>query len=161
MLFSMLNKLHLTSSHSAESIRTVLELIAEATETRLATDATSRNVLTKLQTTLLKLIHDAAGAERGAEETGVDSSTILTGANTPSRRRRTKAPASDEEVDEVTMQLQRELEATRIEEDESKLSAIGEGTEVEEEFDTSQLPDEKEMQSLVESLDDEDDEDLL
>lgn len=161
-LFSMLNKLHLTSSEqNPESIRTVLELVAEATETRLATDATSRNVLTKLQTTLLKLIHDSAGAERGADETVADVTA------TPSRRRTTKGRRSDdtEEEDEVATQLQRELEATKIEEedgDESRLAVIGEREEeAGAELDTSQLPDEDEMQSLVESLGDEDDDDLM
>ncbi|KAF2153187.1 ARM repeat-containing protein [Myriangium duriaei CBS 260.36] len=164
-LFSMLNKLHLTSSNqNPELIRTVLELIAEATETRLATDATSRNVLTKLQTTLLKLIHDSAGAERGADETAVDVTALMA---TPGRRRTTTGRKGDDaaEEDEVTMQLQRELEATRIEEedegDESKLSALGEKEEVAEEYDTSQLPDESEMQSLVDSLEDDEDDEVL
>ncbi|KAF4555084.1 Condensin complex subunit 3-like protein [Elsinoe fawcettii] len=156
VLFGMLGKLYLGEKAGLENVKVVLELVAEATEGRLAGDATSRNVLTKLQGALLKLVHDAAGAERGLEETGLDISTLTT----PGRRKGWK---SDEtEVDEVTMQLQRELEATKIEEedeDESKLTVIGEIKEEESllaSIDTSQLPDEKEMQSLMDSLDDED-----
>ena len=146
----MLNRLHLTTANQTlDQIRVVLELIAEASDTKVATDATSRNILTKLQGTLLKLIHDAAGAERGADE------DITAVSCTPARSRRTTRRGEDDEEDEATTQLQRELEATRIEEeDETKLTAIG------EEYDASQLPDDQEMQSLVDSLGDDEDEEL-
>ncbi|PSK42692.1 Condensin complex subunit 3 [Elsinoe australis] len=163
VLFSMLGKLHLAEKGQAvENVKAVLELVAEVTEGKLAGDATSRNVLTKLQTVLLKLVHDAAGAERGVEDTGLDVTSVTA---TPARR--TKGRKSDEtEMDEVTQQLQRELEATKIEEEdegeESKLTVIGEGKEdesvIDASIDTSQLPDEKDMQSLMDSLEDEDEE---
>ena len=61
----MLSKLHLTvSSPDPGLLRTVLELVAEAIESKVASDATSRNALAKMQTTLLKLMHDIATAER-------------------------------------------------------------------------------------------------
>lgn len=160
----MLNKLHLTSANqSPELIKTVLELIVEAMETRLATDATSRNVLTKLQTTLLKLVHDSAGEERGADETGIDVTNLTT---TPGRRRTTRgarrSDETDENMDEPTMQLQRELEATKLETETSRLESINEQSPAPAvgEYDTSQLPDEEEMKSLIDSLEDDDD-DLL
>jgi condensin complex subunit 3 len=63
----------------AERLKTVLELCAEAVDTKVASDATSRNVLTKLQTQLLKQMHDVMTLERGgggAEETVVDSTEL-------------------------------------------------------------------------------------
>ena len=161
----MLGKLHLSMISPDPSIlRTVLELIAEATETKLASDATSRNILTKLQTGLLKLMHDIASAERGGEETVLDETAI---AATPSRRRKTRTASSEEdEEEEATQQLRREMNATQIEdgeEDTTHITAIGDATQAGAEvgsYDVSQLPDEKEMQSLVDRLEDEDD-DLL
>jgi condensin complex subunit 3 len=57
----------------------VLELVAEAVETKVASDATGRNVLAKLQTGLLKLMHDVMTLERGGggvEETVVESTEV-------------------------------------------------------------------------------------
>lgn len=77
VLFSMLGKLYLPAAAcSGERMRAVLKLLAEAIETKVASDATSRNVLVKLQTQLLRLMHDVATAERGggsAEETVLES----------------------------------------------------------------------------------------
>ncbi|PNS16471.1 Condensin complex subunit 3 [Sphaceloma murrayae] len=163
VLFGMLGKLHLgEKGQGLEAVKAVLELVAEATEGRLAGDATSRNVLAKLQTALLKLVHDAAGAERGVEETALDMASVTA---TPARRGAKGRKSDESDLEEVTQQLQRELEATKIEEEdegeESKLTVIGEAKDdeslVDASIDASQLPDEKEMQSLMESLEDEDD----
>ncbi|KAG8627712.1 hypothetical protein KVT40_003585 [Elsinoe batatas] len=165
VLFGMLGKLHLAEKgQGLEAIKTVLELVAEATEGKVAGDATGRNVLAKMQGSLLKLVHDAVGAERGVEGTEVDVTSLTA---TPGRgkgrgRKSEEAKEEEDEEDEVTMQLRREMEGTKIEEEdegeESKLTVIGEGKEEESSIDTSQLPSEKEMQSLMESLDDEDEE---
>jgi len=169
VLFSMLGKLQIAVAHPDPALlRTVLELVAEATETKLATDATSRNVLSKLQTALLKLMHDFASAERGGDETILDNTAITA---TPGRRSKPRNASSEEEdeEDEVTQQLRREMESTQIQEapeeelDTTHITAIGDvttaGAEIDG-YDVSQLPDDKEMQSLVDSLEDEDD-DLL
>jgi condensin complex subunit 3 len=80
VLFSVLGRLHMpVGGCYAERLKTVLELCAEAVDTKVASDATSRNVLTKLQTQLLKQMHDVMTLERGgggAEETVVDSTEL-------------------------------------------------------------------------------------
>ncbi|KAI7140859.1 hypothetical protein KC352_g29504, partial [Hortaea werneckii] len=81
VLFSMLGKLHLPEGGcEGDRLGTVLELVTEASETGVATDATSRNTLAKLKTALLRLMHDVMTRERGgggAEETTVMESTEL------------------------------------------------------------------------------------
>ncbi|KAK5133895.1 hypothetical protein LTR08_007124 [Meristemomyces frigidus] len=80
VLFSMLGKLHLPAEGAGgERLGAVLELLAEAVDTAVAVDATSRNVLKKMQNGLLKLMHDVMTAERGgggAEETVVESTEM-------------------------------------------------------------------------------------
>jgi len=80
VLFSVLGRLHLPPAGcDGERLKTVLELVAEAVDTKAASDATSRNVLTKLQTVLLKQMHDVMTLERGgggAEETVVESTEV-------------------------------------------------------------------------------------
>lgn len=80
VLFSVLGRLHLPAGGcDGERLKSVLELVAEAVDTKAATDATSRNVLTKLQTQLLKQMHDVMTLERGgggAEETVVESTEL-------------------------------------------------------------------------------------
>lgn len=166
----MLSKLHVAATSDMEAVKSVLELLAECTETGVAGDATSRNTLSKLQNTLLKIIHDDAGAERGQDETVVGT-TI---AATPRNRRHTTREADsseDESGDDATNQLQREMQASRIEESDEEDEADQEATlhavkNVNTEtsalsaYDTSQLPDEQEMQSLMDSLGVEDDSDI-
>ncbi|RMY91661.1 hypothetical protein D0862_09678 [Hortaea werneckii] len=81
VLFSMLGKLHLPEGGcEGDRLGTVLELVTEASETGVATDATSRNTLAKLKTALLRQMHDVMTRERGgggAEETTVMESTEL------------------------------------------------------------------------------------
>jgi condensin complex subunit 3 len=80
VLFSVLGRLHLPPAGcDGERLKTVLELVAEAVDTKVAADATSRNVLAKLQTVLLKQMHDVMTLERGgggAEETVVESTEV-------------------------------------------------------------------------------------
>jgi len=80
VLFSVLGRLHMPAGGcDAELLKTILELLTEAVDAKVASDATSRNVLTKLQTQLLKQMHDVMTLERGgggAEETVVDSTEL-------------------------------------------------------------------------------------
>ncbi|KAK4991656.1 chromosome condensation complex Condensin, subunit G [Elasticomyces elasticus] len=163
--FSILSKLHFPSnvaSASPEHLRTVLELLAETADTKVATDATSRNTLTKLQASLLKLIHDSAAAERGGgEETVLDETIVPRGTAAGSEE------DEEEGDDDVTMQLRREMEQTKIEDDEMDESPDAEGTILGDEtvagtdVDVTGLADDDAVQSLLDSIDDGDDEDLL
>lgn len=143
----MLGKLHLTMPNpDPELLRTVLELVVEAIETKVAPDATSRNTMTKLQTSLLKLMHDIATAERGGsgEDTVVDETAM--------------GQDDDADEDEVTMQLQRELEMTKIENPDAESTRIDESVQ---EYDFSGMADDKDVQDLLDSMVDEDDEELM
>lgn len=165
VLFSMLSKLHLAvPSPDAELLRTVLELVAEAIETKVASDVTSRNTMTKLQTSLLKLMHDIATAERvgGGDETIADE-TLLARPEADTTMHST-AGAEDEEEDaeveedEVTMQLQRELKMSKLEQPDAESTRIDESLQ---EYDFSGMADDKDVQDLLDSMVDEDDEDLI
>lgn len=80
VLFSVLGRLHMPPAGcDGERLKSVLELLTEAVDTKVASDATSRNVLAKLQTQLLKQMHDVMTLERGgggAEETVVESTEL-------------------------------------------------------------------------------------
>ncbi|KAI5364853.1 Putative armadillo-like helical, nuclear condensin complex subunit 3 domain-containing protein [Septoria linicola] len=77
ILFSMLNKLHLPAGGcDAERLKSVLELLQEAIDTKVASDATSKNVLSKLQTALLKLMHDVMTEERGGGDTVLETTEL-------------------------------------------------------------------------------------
>ena len=80
VLFSILGKLHLpVGGCHVDLLKTVLELLAEAIDTRVASDESSKKILSKLQTSLLKLMHDAMTNERGgggAEETILDTTKV-------------------------------------------------------------------------------------
>lgn len=167
----MLGKLHLAVSNpDPELLRTVLELIAEAVDTKVASDATSRNTLTKLQTSLLKLMHDIATAERGGggddEETVLDE-TMAPQHNVADTTLHSHAGAAEEEEteleldeDEVTMQLRRELESTRLENPDAESTRLDVDESVQE-YDFSGMADDKDIQELLDSMVDEDDEDLI
>ncbi|GAB7347036.1 hypothetical protein MBLNU459_g3180t1 [Dothideomycetes sp. NU459] len=169
VLFSMLGKLHLTvQSPHPDLLRTVLELVAEAIETKTASDATSRNVLTKLQTGLLKSMHDIATAERGGNETVVDDTAVPL--EDVDNTLQSTTGAEEEEADdqikreeeEVTMQLRRELETTRIEDPDAEGTRMDiDMDESMQDYDFSGMADDKDVQQLLESMADEDDEDLL
>ncbi|OQO15072.1 hypothetical protein B0A48_00454 [Cryoendolithus antarcticus] len=80
VLFSLLGRLHLPAEGcDEESLNTILELLAEAVDTKVASDATSKNVLAKLQTQLLKMMHDVMTLQRGgggAEETVMETTEM-------------------------------------------------------------------------------------
>lgn len=172
----MLGKLHLTVPNpDPQLLRTVLELVAEATETKVASDATSRNALTKMQTTLLKLMHDIATAERGGggEETVVEETTVMqrgevdetaqsvTGAEAQVKQEEEEdATEVEVEDDPVNAQLRRELESTRIEDPEDEGTRM-DVDETMEDYDFSGMADDKDVQVLLDSMVDDDDEDLI
>lgn len=130
VLFSMLSRLHLPSGGcDGELLKTVLELLAEAVDSKVASDATSRNILAKLQTQLLKLMHDVMTLERGgggAEETILDT-TEMDDIVPPTPRTSTGAEdtkanimddfdedAEEEEEDADITQLRTEMRDTTI-----------------------------------------------
>ena len=173
----MLSKLHLAvPSPDPQSLRTVLELVAEAIETKVASDATSRNALTKLQTTLLKLMHDIATAERGGSEetaiegTAIEEPTVLQPADEDTVQSVTGAEVKQEDEDEeetqveddhdpVNAQLRRELESTRIEDPDAEGTRMDIDEEMED-YDFSGMADDKDVQALMDSIVDEDDDEI-
>jgi condensin complex subunit 3 len=165
----MLGKLHLSvSSPDPALLRTVLELVAEAIESKVASDATSRNALAKIQTTLLKLMHDIATAERGghAEETILEDATVVQRTDVDETAQSvTGAEAKEEEEEEeaendpVNAQLRRELESTRIEDPDAEGTRMDIDEEMED-YDFSGMADDKDVQALMDSMADED-EDLI
>ncbi|KAL1297786.1 hypothetical protein AAFC00_006322 [Neodothiora populina] len=163
VLFSMLGKLHLAVPNpDPELLRTVLELVAEAVETKVASDATSRNTLTKLQTTLLKLMHDIATAERGGDMETVLDETAITGREADTTVQHTADVDGtdvdlEEEEDEATVQLRREMEMTKLENPEAEGTRIDDSVQ---EYDFSGMADDEDVQDLLDSIDDED-EDLI
>lgn len=114
VLFSMLGKLHLPAGGcDPEQLTRVLELVQEAMETKVATDATSRNILTKLRDQLLKQMNAVATAERGgggAEETILETTEAAPGAG------ESVADELDDEVDEEAdiTQVQKTLRDTTL-----------------------------------------------
>jgi condensin complex subunit 3 len=167
-LFSMLGKLHLTvSSPDPGLLRTVLELVAEAIESKVASDATSRNALTKIQTTLLKLMHDIATAERGGhggEETVIEDATVVQRTDVDETAQSVTGAADEEEEaadadDPVNAQLRRELEHTSIEDPDAEGTRMDIDEEMED-YDFSAMADDKDVQALMDSMVD-GDEDLI
>lgn len=167
----MLSKLHLTvSSPDPGLLRTVLELVAEAIESKVASDVTSRNALAKMQTILLKLMHDIATAERGGggEETVVEDATVVQGTNVDetaqsvtgaeTREEEEEAAEVEAEDDPVNAQLRRELESTRIEDPDAESTRMDVDEEMED-YDFSGMADDKDVQALMDSM--VDDEDLI
>jgi condensin complex subunit 3 len=169
----MSSKLHLSvSSPDPGLLRTVLELVAEAIESKVASDATSRNALAKMQTTLLKLMHDIATAERGGhggEETVIEDATVVQRTDVDETAQSvTGAEAREEEEEEATevevdaendpvnAQLRRELESTRIEDPDAEGTRMDIDEEMED-YDFSGMADDKDVQALMDSMADDDD----
>ena len=132
VLFSVLGRLHMPAGGcDGELLKTILELLAEAVDTKVASDATSRNVLTKLQTQLLKQMHDVMTLERGgggAEETVVDSTELAN---------ETQATAAGAHGDADATELATELGDTVA--DSTAAAAEEDDEEEEEDGDVTQL----------------------
>lgn len=95
VLFGVLGKVHLPPGGcGTERLKVLLELLVEAEETKVAVDATGRNVLGKLRTGLLKFIAEAMAEERGGgggEETtvfgeGAEGEDVVETTEVPVRR---------------------------------------------------------------------------
>lgn len=121
VLFGMLGKLWLpTGGAEVEQVKSVLELAQECVEGKVAADAVSRNVLTKVQNGLLKGLHDAMSAERGGgvDETEVGEVTDMVGelGVTEQTKGGVEEEEDDDDVEEsqadVDEQLQREMSTT-------------------------------------------------
>jgi condensin complex subunit 3 len=68
--FSLLGKLHLGPTASAETLQTLFDLANEAFEGKVAAEALARNTLTKFQNALTKLLA-AAGSAPGSKDASV------------------------------------------------------------------------------------------
>ncbi len=66
-LITMLSKLYITSNSDPTKIEAAKDLAAEAVDSKIATDAPSRNALNKLYTALSKALGENGTAGKGAE----------------------------------------------------------------------------------------------
>ncbi|KXT03516.1 hypothetical protein AC578_1627 [Pseudocercospora eumusae] len=115
VLFSMLNKLHLPAGGAdRDRLDAILKLIAEVEDVKAATDATSKNVLKKLQATLLKHMHDITTEERGGGDTVLDSTELPDQTEIGDVTQAPGAEEEEEDQDSDVTQLQQELDATTI-----------------------------------------------
>lgn len=64
----MLGKLYVTANSSAEKLRITTELVTEAIDGNIATDAASRNALKKLHLALSKAIGEAGTSMKNTDE---------------------------------------------------------------------------------------------
>ena len=64
----MLGKLYITANSSAEKLRSTTELVIEAIDSNIATDAASRNALNKLHLALSKAIRDGGNSAKDTDE---------------------------------------------------------------------------------------------
>ncbi|KAI9846360.1 MAG: hypothetical protein M1837_004213 [Sclerophora amabilis] len=67
---SMLGKMHISPNSTADKLRAVHELVTQAIDNHLVSDAPGRNALSKLQIALGKIVEDS-------EETHKDTTTVL------------------------------------------------------------------------------------
>jgi condensin complex subunit 3 len=148
VLFSMLNKLHMPAGGcSGDKLKEVLELLQEALDTHVATEATLVKQLQKMFDTLLKQMNEVATAERGgggAEETIVETTELGTEAEigdttaAPIAEATEIAQEEDDEDDDVT-QIQRTIRDTTIG------APDAEGTRVQLGGDSEMLSDDDEL----------------
>lgn len=74
----MLGKLYIAANSSAEKLRRTTELVIEAIDGNVATDAASRNALNKLHLTLSKAIRDGgnSGKDTDAMPASIDQDCL-------------------------------------------------------------------------------------
>lgn len=143
-LMSMLGKLHVaqsTSSAAIDAMRTLLDLVNEAVESKLSTEASTRNALNKLSASLTKHINASApitdasgdvgsGSGSGTEkadagfEAEAEDDTVVTTAKTPRPQKLQPGPVEEEEEEEydegdtttmtMTTQFAPDAEGTRM-----------------------------------------------
>ena len=91
----MLGKLYITANSNPEKLSSVYELVAEAMDLKVATDAPSRNALTKLHSALGKVVGEAGAIRRSVEE-GI---TVVEEGKTMAEEDEAEAPALGSEED--------------------------------------------------------------
>lgn len=120
VFFSMLGKVHLPDRTCGPELLTeCCQGVAEAIESGLATDVTSRNILKKLQATLLDQMNAVATAERGggsAEETILETTELPAagGADSTEVQGDIMASFQDEGEDEDVTQTGKALRDTTL-----------------------------------------------
>ncbi|KAL8769405.1 MAG: hypothetical protein Q9209_004633 [Squamulea sp. 1 TL-2023] len=72
VLLTMLGKLYITSNSSPKKLQAVSDLIAEAMDAKIATDTTTKNVLSKSHLALGKVIGEAGEARLSVEDQPAD-----------------------------------------------------------------------------------------
>ncbi|KAK3679756.1 chromosome condensation complex Condensin, subunit G [Recurvomyces mirabilis] len=111
VLFSMLGKLHLpAASCGPERLKSVLELVQESIDSRVATEVTLNKLLTKMRDLLIAMMNAVMAAERGgggAEETVVESTEFVENDPTTAEQTTGAGAVADEfselSVDEKTV----------------------------------------------------------
>ena len=71
VIISMLGKLYITTNSSRDKMQVVLDLVTNAIHTKVATDAPSRNALSKLQTALIKGLGNTENAKKNLTSEGM------------------------------------------------------------------------------------------
>ncbi|KAL8722817.1 MAG: hypothetical protein Q9225_000766 [Loekoesia sp. 1 TL-2023] len=72
VLVAMLGKLYITSNSSVDKLRAVTDLVSEAIDAKIASDATTRNAFSKLHQALAKALGDVDLVRPGIEEQAAD-----------------------------------------------------------------------------------------
>ncbi len=67
-LIAMLGKLYITSNSTADKLSTVSQLVIDAIDTKIASDAASKSALNKLHLALSKAIGETGKAKKTADE---------------------------------------------------------------------------------------------
>ncbi|KAI9880867.1 MAG: hypothetical protein M1830_010462 [Pleopsidium flavum] len=78
ILISMLGKLYISPTSTADKLHTVHDLVNEAIEARIASDAPSRNALNKLHTALTKAIGSSTNGVAATAKSGDDGDDGMT-----------------------------------------------------------------------------------
>lgn len=68
----MVGKLYIGPKSSTEKLLAVTDLVAEAIDAKIATDAATRNALSKLHQALIKFLGDVRSVKPSIEDQGVD-----------------------------------------------------------------------------------------
>lgn len=108
-LLSMLGKLYITANSNPEKLSSVSELVAEAIDLKVATDAPSRNALTKLHGSLGKVVGEAGAVKKRVEE----GATVLDEGKTIAEEDEAEAPALASEED-VKMEIEEQEDMTKL-----------------------------------------------
>ena len=83
-LITMLGKLYITPTSDVEKLRVAHDLVAEAIDMKIATDAASRTALNRLYTALVKAVGDSAVAgKRIEEERAMQDERMVVGQHSP------------------------------------------------------------------------------